>query len=131
MRVLRHARTRNAGIREERLRAAGGPEAPALSAWRGTSGRRYVVRVHPAATADLADVSNAVIMAVRRGADDLAQILEIVTAGDRPSASARSRWVRAMQERGATELHVHRLAGNEAQRRAIIDDLRAEAAAAP
>src|SRR5436853_127609 len=48
MRDLRNDRTRRAGVREERLRTTAGVRgALELSSWRGRSGRRYVVGVHP------------------------------------------------------------------------------------
>ena len=34
------------------------------------------------------------------------------------------RWLGKVRERGATEMHVHRLAATEAERRAIFEDLR-------
>jgi hypothetical protein len=129
MRDLRGDRARRAGVREERLRATAGlRQAPlALSAWRGRSGRRYVVGVHPLEAADVLDVTDAVILAVRRDRDGVAQVIDIATAGSRPLAQARERWMAAVRERGATEMHVHRLAEGEDERLAIIEDLREDA----
>lgn len=84
-------------IREERLRST--PHVT-LSAWRGRSGRRYVVSVHPV-TAE--DHGPAVVIAVAR---DAAGIASIVTLGE------------------ATELHVHRLAETDEARAAVAADLR-------
>lgn len=116
-------------MREERLRATAGlRQAPlALSAWRGRSGRRYVVGVHPLEATDVLDVTDAVILAVRRDRDGVAQVIDIATAGSRPLAQARERWMAAVRERGATEMHVHRLAEGEDERLAIIEDLREDA----
>lgn len=126
MRDLRQERTRRAGVREERLRATAGlrQSSLSLSSWRGRSGRRYVVGVHPLDEAHVLEVTDAVILAVKRDRDGTAHVIDIATAGSRPSGDARTRWmVRALQQ-GATEMHVHRLAEDDVERRAIIDDLR-------
>ena len=113
-------------MREERLRATAGlRQAPlALSAWRGRSGRRYVVGIHSLDAADVLDVTDAVLLAVRRDRDGVAQVIDVATAGSRPLAQARERWMAVVRERGATEMHVHRLAECEDERRAIVEDLR-------
>src|SRR3712207_2477895 len=122
MRDLRGERARRAGVREERLRATAGlRQAPlALSAWRGRSGRRYVVGVHPLESAEILDVTEAVILAVKRDPDGVAHVIDVATAGSRPVAQARSRWMEVVRHRGATEMHVHRLAEGEEERRAIV-----------
>ena len=113
-------------MREERLRATAGlrHSSLTLSSWRGRSGRRYIVGVHPLAVEELLDVTEAVILAVKRDEDGTAHVIEIATAGSRPSAQARMRWMSRAQAQGATEMHVHRLADGDEERRAIIDDLR-------
>lgn len=112
-------------MREERLRATAGLRSSALplSAWRGRSGRRYIVGVHPLAEAEVFDVTEAVILAVRRDPDGTAHVIDIATAGSERSATARARWIERVRERGATEMHVHRLAEDERERRAVIADL--------
>ena len=113
-------------MREERLRATAGLRQPALplSSWRGRSGRRYIVGVHAADAAEVLDVTDAVILAVRRDPDGTAHVIDIATAGARPGERSRSRWMAAVRARGATEMHVHLLAEGADQRRAVRDDLR-------
>jgi hypothetical protein len=126
MRDLRHERARRAGVREERLRATAGlrHSSLALSSWRGRSGRRYIVGVHPLVEAEILEVTDAIILAVRRDDDGTAHVIDIATAGSRPSGTARTRWMARVREQGATEMHVHRLADGDRERRAIIEDLR-------
>ena len=124
MRDIRHDRIAKAVVREERLRATAGlREPPALTSWRGRSGRRYVVGIHPANEADIVDLTDAVLIAVQRLGDGTAEVLDVAAPGPRSSARQRSRWLAAMRSRGATELHVHRLAESEAERRAVVADL--------
>ena len=125
LRDVRGERTRRAGVREERLRATAGLRDPslALSSWRGHSGRRYVVGVHPLDEAEILSVTEAVILAVKRDPDGTAHVIDIATAGSRAGGEARARWRDAVRDRGATELHVHRLADGEDERRAVIEDL--------
>ena len=131
MRDLRNDRTRRAGVLGERLKATAGLRGSiALSSWRGRSGRRYVVGVHPLSEAEILELNNAVVIAVRRDGDGTAGIVDIATVGARPPGRARAGWVAAVRARGATEMHVHRLAVEEAERRAIIDDLREDEAQA-
>nr|WP_319004809.1 hypothetical protein [Microvirga lenta] len=112
-------------MREERLRATAGlHSALALSSWRGRSGRRYIVGVHPLNESEILNVTNAVILAVRRDETGTARVIDVATASSHPSEQTRTRWVGLVQARGATEMHVHRLAESEAQRRAILEDLR-------
>ena len=86
MRDLRHERVRRAGVREERLRATAGLRQGALnlSSWRGRSGRRYVVGVHPLSETDLLDVTDAIVIAVRRDEQGVASLIDIAAAGPRP-----------------------------------------------
>ena len=113
-------------MREERLRATAGlrQASLALSSWRGRSGRRYIVGVHPLVEAEILEVTDAIILAVSRDADGTAHVIDIATAGSRPSGTARTRWMARVREQGATEMHVHRLADGDRERRAIIEDLR-------
>jgi hypothetical protein len=125
MRDLRRERTRRAGVREERLRSTAGVRQASLplSSWRGRSGRRYVVGIHPLDEAHVIEVTDAVILAVRRDGDGTAHVSDIATAGSRPGDEARTRWTAEARGHGATELHVHRLAEDAAERRAVIEDL--------
>jgi hypothetical protein len=125
MRDLRNDRMRRAGVREERLRATAGlRSSPTLSSWRGHSGRRYIVGVHPLDLKELLDVTDAVVLAVSRDGSGTAHVVDVVMAGADPSEATRTRWMARVQDHGASELHIHRLADTEDQRRAILEDLR-------
>jgi hypothetical protein len=126
MRDLRNDRARRAGVREERLRATAGLRGGSLSlsSWRGRSGRRYVVGIHPLIEQELLDVTDAVIIAVRRDGDGVARLIDVAQAGSEVRERARTRWMSSVQAQGATEMHIHRLAEDDAERRAILDDLR-------
>src|SRR3712207_8668419 len=77
MRDLRTDRMRRAGVREERLRATAGLRSSStLSSWRGRSGRRYIVGVHPLNEEELLDVTDAVILAVRRDRDGTGTVID-------------------------------------------------------
>jgi hypothetical protein len=134
MRDLRNDRARRAGVREERLRATAGLRsgALALSSWRGRSGRRYVVGIHPLSESEILEVREAVIIAVRRDRDGVAQVIDVAAAGSEIRERARTAWMMKVRACGATEMHVHRLAEGDEERRAIIADLTdAEPAALP
>ncbi|AWM85743.1 hypothetical protein C4E04_02625 [Microvirga sp. 17 mud 1-3] len=126
MRDLRNDRARRAGVREERLRATAGLRTTeTLSSWRGRSGRRYIVGVHPLVETEVFEVTtDAVILAVKRDATGTAHVIDVATIASYPGEQARARWVAEVQNRGANEMHVHRLAHDEGERRAMIDDLR-------
>ena len=128
MRDLRNDRTRRAGVREEGLRATAGlRSSPTFSSWRGLSGRRYIVGVHPLDLKELMEVTDAGILPVGRDRKGSAHVVDSVLAGNEPSAETRSRWLDRARESGATELHVHRLADTDARRREILADLRENA----
>jgi hypothetical protein len=104
-------------IREERLRGQRCSKLD-LSAWRGQSGRRYVVAVYTLAQARTdVDAPGAVILGVRRGDDGLARI---VGAGWRGTMAEAAELAAAD---GATEIHAHRLADSDEDREAIVEDL--------
>jgi len=113
-------------VREERLRATAGLRTTeTLSSWRGRSGRRYIVGVHPLVETEVFEVTtDAVILAVKRDATGTAHVIDVATIASYPGEQARARWVAEVQNRGANEMHVHRLAHDEGERRAMIDDLR-------
>ncbi|TGD99043.1 hypothetical protein [Methylobacterium nonmethylotrophicum] len=112
-------------MREERLRTAtslrGTPALP-LSAWRGRSGRRYVVGIHTLDD-DPAEVGEAVVIAVRRDGDGTAELVAVAAAGESPRERLARGWLTRARARGATEMHVHRLAEDAAARRAVVADL--------
>lgn len=116
-------------MREERLRTTAGlrgSPALALSAWRGRSGRRYVVGIHDLVETDLVEMGEAVVIAVRRDGAGIAQPVSVTASGQSPRERLRAGWLAHVAKRGATEMHVHRLARNEDERRAIVDDLAVE-----
>ena len=80
-------------MREERLRATAGlrHSSLTLSSWRGRSGRRYIVGVHPLVEAEILEVTDAVILAVRRDEDGTAHVIDVATAGSRPSGTSSRR----------------------------------------
>ena len=101
MRDMRNERVRRAGVREERLRATVGLKgALNLSSWRGRSGRRYVVDVHPVSETDLLDLTEAVVIAVRRDDKGVARLVDMASAG--PRERLRKSWMSAARARGAT-----------------------------
>lgn len=116
-------------MREERLRTMAGlrgAAAPSLSAWRGRSGRRYVVGVHDLAALELDEVDEAVVIAVRRDEAGIAEAVSITAAGRGPRERLHRNWLARARQKGATEMHVHRLAESEAERRAVVADLALE-----
>jgi len=118
-------------VREERLRTTAGlrgTPALALSAWRGRSGRRYVVGVHALNEPDFAEVGEAVVIAVRRDEAGIALPVSVVSSGTSPREHLHRNWLARARAVGATEMHVHRLAESEDERRAIVDDLDLEPA---
>jgi hypothetical protein len=124
LRELKSDRVARSAIREERLRTSTGLRgAPvlAMSAWRGHSGRRYVVVVQPLDTVDLVTEDPAVVLAVRRDKQGQASIaaVRVCQAGD-PGFLG---WLAACATRGARELHAYRLAESVPERAAIAADL--------
>ena len=59
----------------------------------------------------------------------IASLIDIAAAGPRPRDRLRKSWMSTVRARGATEMHVHRLAEDDASRRAIVEDLREDACA--
>ncbi|TVR06059.1 MAG: hypothetical protein EA385_16590 [Salinarimonadaceae bacterium] len=119
VRLSRDDRAGRARVREERLRATAGLDvALSLSSWRGRSGRRYVVGIMAAAETEADDLAGGVMIAVRRDQAGFARVVDVSCAG-----RDRSEWLAAMIARGAEEIHLHRLAADEAARRAVAEDL--------
>ena len=105
-----------------------GTPALSLSAWRGRSGRRYVVGVHDLIEPELAEVDEAVVIAVRRDGAGIAEPVAVTVSGRSPRERLHRNWLARARQQGATEMHVHRLAEDEAARAAIVEDLSVEAA---
>ncbi|MEE7455337.1 hypothetical protein MPAR168_16035 [Methylorubrum populi] len=104
-----------------------GSAAPSLSAWRGRSGRRYVVGVHDLVEAELAEIGEAVVIAVRRDEAGIAEAVAIAAVGRGARERLHRNWLARARQSGATEMHVHRLAESEEARRAVVTDLAADA----
>ena len=109
-----------AAVHEVRLRmSAGLRDKPfvVMSAWRGVSGRRYVVIVHDLADASTIEAPGAVVLGVRRRENGIAVLFGAGHRGSIIDCAAQA----ALD--GATELHVHRLADTAAERDAMVRDL--------
>ncbi|MBE7203310.1 MAG: hypothetical protein INR70_36700 [Parafilimonas terrae] len=108
--------------REERLRSTSGlrgsPILP-LSAWRGRSGRRYVVRVLSTRSIAADDLCGGVVIQVGRNGAGLAEMHGVSIVTDFASARAL---IGSLPD-AVTELHAHRLAESDAERAAILADL--------
>lgn len=131
LRDLKDDRIRRQDVREERLRTTAGlrgTPALALSAWRGRSGKRYVVGVHDLSGPDLDEMGEAVVIAVRRDPAGIAELVAVSASGESPRERLHRTWLARARKGGATEMHVHRLAEGEAERRAIVEDLSIETA---
>lgn len=102
-------------VREERLR-------PAISGWRGKSGRRYVFAIEPLTRIDADDMIGALAIFITRDAAGIASIAFGQTDPDRFEASAA---LRKAREHGCTEAHLHRLSDAD-EHAAILADLNAE-----
>lgn len=93
-----------------------------LSAWRGRSGRRYVVSVYPLdLEADAA--AGALLLAVERDRVGSRRLIAACESGALGFTGVNGAWIAAMRRRGANELHVHLLAATRDSRRATLADL--------
>lgn len=125
LRELKSDRLKRQPVREERLRTTQGlrgAPALALSAWRGQSGRRYVVGVHPIDTFDVSEAGQAVVLFVRRDADGISAL---ASGADSPDTLDAGLLVTRAMLAGCTEIHIHRLAEDAAERMGILADLNA------
>lgn len=123
-RKLKADRLARPAVREEPLRTAGsfsGETYLALSAWRGRSGRRYVVVTQALDAPDLVAEYAAVVLAVARDAQGRASVVA-VRACERGDSGLLG-WLAACARLGARELHIHRLAEGRTERAAIAADL--------
>lgn len=122
LRDLKDDRTVRQPVREERLRSPSLVGSP-MSAWRGQSGRRYVVCAHAATIAaiDACDVQDCLIF-VARDCDGVARVVGTAACVS-PYAARRAEVLRDAVREGANELHVYRLAETDAERFAMVNDL--------
>ncbi len=126
MQMLLEERMVSARVREERLKSASGLRHVGLSltSWRGRSGQRYVVGVHSLSDEwSVLGATEAVMLAVQRAPDGRARILAAATIGARECEARNAEWLARVRVRGATEIHIHRLAEDDVEREAIVRDL--------
>lgn len=124
LRELKADRLSRPVIREERLRYSAncpGLAPLALSVWRGRSGRRYVVVVQALDTPDLVTERASVVLAIARDTEGQSTIVAVrpCEAGDAGFLG----WLAACAQRGALELHAHRLVETATDRAAVAADL--------
>jgi hypothetical protein len=93
-----------------------------LRAWRGRSGRRYVVSVYPLDEAD-DGYAGALLLAVARDPEGRRHLVAARESGAAAVSGYNGQWLSAARERGANELHIHLLAASHAERRSTLDDL--------
>ena len=120
---LKADRATRPAVREERLRTTIGLRNPAalpLSAWRGRSGRRYVVGVHALSAKHIEEAGDCVLIAVRRDAAGIADLIDVASTR---AVAEPDLWVGCAEQAGANELHIHRLAEIEPHRLTIVGDL--------
>lgn len=94
--------------------------------WRGRSGRRYVFSIYRTGDTDETAVprySEAVMIAARRGSDGGRSILRVGRTGALPGLVVSSSERDERFDEDADELHFHLLAGDNAEREAIVSDL--------
>jgi hypothetical protein len=91
-----------------------------FSTWQGASGRRYIFTAY--AIDECPDIENAVALAVRVTDDGRRQALACLELGAFPALALGGATLKAAQQAGATELHLHLLATTpEAGRNAVFD----------
>ena len=111
LRDIKEDRTVRNEVRCEALRTY--TKAHPMAAWRGRSGRRYVVTVHAIEAIDASDLRGMVVIGARPDGT-------IVNAMAHASMPAVAMMARA----GANMVHLHSLADTAAERDAIARDLR-------
>jgi hypothetical protein len=93
-----------------------------LRAWRGRSGRRYVVSVYPLDEAG-DGYAGALLLAVARDDEGRRHLVAARESGAAAVSGYNGQWLSAARERGANELHIHLLAASHSARRSTLDDL--------
>ncbi len=100
-------------------RVGGGPGDCRFSAWKGRSGRRYVVSCFAVGDEAALGYPDAVVIAVGPGRD----VLGVRDAGPWGMAAALESWRDEMLAEGAVQLHVHLIAATVEDRRRAVADL--------
>lgn len=89
--------------------------------WRGTSGKRYLHKIH--SFAECPAFADANVIFVRREPDGARQALWIGQTSGIGGLPRRPGILKRMGELGANEVHVHLLAASQSERDAIERDL--------
>ncbi len=89
--------------------------------WRGRSGQRYLHTVY--AVDALPEFADAVVILARRDRRGRRRALSILTLGATPGSVTRAQLLATAAECGASEAHVHLLAGTEDEQRHVLLDL--------
>jgi len=109
-------------VRDETLHVASGGDLLPLRAWRGRSGRRYVVSVYPLTAMWQEAHLDAVLIAVAREGE-ARRIVGVCESSPLSPHGFDSAWFGQMRACGAVELHVHLLATSAEARAAVVRDL--------
>jgi hypothetical protein len=108
---------------------AGGSLASRYHGWRGTSGRRYVCSVFPIDQTEpdlgLPDYTDVIILAVARGEDGGRCCVSLLLKGTTTDLVTQQHFIRAALAAGAVVWHIHLLAADAQQRRAVARDITA------
>ena len=106
---------------------AGGALAARFHAWRGSSGQRYICSVFPVNVAEpdagMPDFSEAVVIAAACDADGTRRSVALCQCETGANPYARKSFIVEALAAGAAEWHVHLLASEVTQRRAVIADI--------
>jgi hypothetical protein len=106
---------------------AGGALATRFHAWRGASARRYICTVFPidalAFDAGLLDFADSVVIAVAVGSGGIRRLVSLCQCEVGADPEARGPFIAEALAAGAVEWHVHLLAMDAIERRAVIGDI--------
>lgn len=110
-------------IRDEPVAALHGlPQGGGFRYWRGRSGRRYLHTVHM--LADWPGYAEANVIFTRRLGDESREVVWVGQVGPDDSRPGDDGLFARMAKQGASEVHVHLLAGSARARRAVERDLK-------
>ena len=91
--------------------------------WRGRSGRRYLHTIYPIDA--LPEFADAIVILARRDGRGRRRALSILTLGATPGSISRAQVLANAHNCGASEAHVHLLAGSPDEQQSILLDLMA------
>jgi hypothetical protein len=107
------------GPEELPLRSRAGHGDCRFSAWKGRSGKRYVVSCFNIDDESALTYPDAVMVAV----GPQRAVLDVRDAGPWSVAEALGRWRAEMRALGAVQLHIHLIAATADERRRVVMDL--------